>query len=101
MWIRLRIAKTRCLGDLDDQRSNLLRLTLTPLGFLRLLPAHTISAPAIERGGFDNRDQFFDRSTERFAETEQSLALGGRRVHLLPRQPGPKKLVFFLEILKI
>ena len=93
-----RVSEPSLLGNLDDQLPKLLALSRSPFGSFGR--RHTFATPAIEGAGRNNRDQFFDGSSQPLSKLHQLLAFIGSRVDLL-RQASTKNLVLRLEIFDI
>ena len=79
------VAEARGLGDLANQLPNVSRFALTAFRVLGLRLALFVTQPAIERAGRDNRNQFFDGSTNRLFILDQAFSLLGLRVNLTGR----------------
>lgn len=95
-----RVPETGRLGDLDDQFANLAGFPLSPFGIRLPLSALVITNPAVERARRHDRNQFFDGSSQGFAELQQPLALLRSRVNLA-LDSLPKNLVLFFQELDI
>ena len=89
----------RGFGNQDHEFPDLSGLALSALGILRRR-TFTITQPAIERAGADDRDQLFDGSTDGFAELDQTFSFRFRRVNLAG-DACPQDLVLLLQILDV
>lgn len=92
-------SEPRGFGDEDHEFPDLSGLALSALGILRPR-TYTVTEPAIERVGADDRNQLFDGPTDGFAELDEPFSFRFRRVNLAG-DACPQDLVLFLQILDV
>ena len=92
-------SEARGFGDEDHEFPDLSGLALSALRILRRR-TFTVTEPAIERAGADDRDQLFDGPTESFAELEEPFSFRFRGVNLTG-EACPQNLVFFLQVFDV
>lgn len=93
-----RVSETRFLRDSQHEFPKM--LTFRAVCSRLLLQTFRFAHPAIERLGGDDRDQFLNRSSQRFAELEQPRTFFKPCVHPL-RQPRPKDAVLLFQVLSV